>query len=77
MFWLISKDPDTGKDWRQKEKGKTEDEFLDGIINSMDVSFGKPQELVIDGEAWRAAVRGFTKSWTRLSDWTERKMKYI
>ena len=69
--WLIWKDPDAGKDWRQEEKGTTEGEMV-GCHHWLD---GHEFEQVLgigdDREAWSAAVHGVTKSKTRLSDWTE------
>ena len=45
--------------------------WLDGVIDSMDVSLSELQELVIDKKAWHAGIHGVAKSRTRLSDWTE------
>ena len=73
---LIGKDPDAGKDWRQKEKGQQRMRWLDSITDSVDINLSKLQELVEDRGAWCATLHGVAKNETRPSNWTTTMTHY-
>ena len=69
--WVSGKDSDAGRDWGQEEKGTTEDEMAGWHHWLDEVSLSELRELVMDREAWRAAIHGVAKCRTPLSDWSD------
>ena len=72
--WLIGKHPNSGKDWRQKDKGWQRMRWLNIIIDSVNMNLSQFWEIVEDRGAWHTPVHGVTESWKWLRDWTTQQI---